>query len=595
MAPQRAGEAMIARRARSWARLSGTWAALALACPTWAGESIDFFDGDFTTDWVYSQVTAGNGGSASMSVQGGGVPGSCVVAETHVNEDCGAIYAFAFKSSATYDPSSQGALASLNYSEDAKLIDGFGSGQATGPAIQQGGRLYVLPQFPTGTDTNWHHMARGGLTASAFIEVVGGGCPDYIDLGSHPDFSETGPTMTFGYFRANSQLDDFPEYSITAAIDNWFVSLGPIVYVALGDSFSAGEGVPAFFPDSHTSSNKCHRSMRAYGFKISFSGVHLDPVEFLACSGAETFNISGGIPPGNAPFEPAQLARIYPPPRSGTIVSDDTDMVTLTVGGNDLGFEEILTKCTLQLFPSCDSEAYHPHSGSIKSLRQIVGETLPLVDSRAAGTYAAIKSQTENGAAVFVLGYPTLFGDGDCPATVDAAFSPSERQWLDSLADSLNARLALAAAASGVHFVEVMTTFQGHGVCSPSPWVNAFNGPKYGWFHPTAMGQLMYGKRLTRPMKDWVTQQKPLVDTGLPANPSGFAAASAPDVPVDVPPSLGSLIVQPAGTAPCSMGDTYVPGQLVLVSGNRFGAGQVVTLRLLAGAYAASVATAAAP
>jgi hypothetical protein len=75
-----------------------------------------------------------------------------------------------------------------------------------------------------------------------------------------------------------------------------------------------------------------------------------------------------------------QLQKFYPPPRDGTvIVNPDTDMVTISVGGNDLGFGEILTKCFLQVAPPCDSDAYHPYYGSIKSLKQFVFVTLPLV------------------------------------------------------------------------------------------------------------------------------------------------------------------------------------------------------------------------
>ena len=431
MAPIRMGVAMNTRRTPGWSVLSAALAAIALGASTPVSASTDFVDGDFSSGWSYSQVTAGNGGSASISLQGGGgSPGANLVAATSVAADCGAIYAFAFKTTATYNPATEGPLASFNYSEDAKLIDGFGSGQATGPAIQQGGKLFVLPGFPTGTDTNWHHMVRGGLTASEFIEVLGGPCPNYTNPGSHPDFSENGSTMTFGFFRANSQIDGFGAYSITAAIDNWKVSLGPILYDALGDSFSSGEGVQPFFGDSAIPGiNECHRSTQAYGFKVSFKGVHLAYDEFLACSGALTRNIlatlPGGGPPEKAPGEPAQLSRTYPPPRDGTvIVNPDTDMVTLSVGGNDLGFVTILEKCG-SIWTECDSPGFRPFAGVNKSLRQIVDETLPRVGGDVATTYAAIKSQTGATAAVFALGYPRLFGPNNCSGGFGLALSAS--------------------------------------------------------------------------------------------------------------------------------------------------------------------------
>jgi hypothetical protein len=486
--------------------LSIILAALAVGSLPHASASTDFSDGDFSSGWTYGQITAGNGGSASISLQGsGGSPGAHLVAATSVAADCGAIYAFGLKSSATYNPATDGALASFNYSEDAKLIDGFGSGQATGPAIWQAGKLFVLPGFPTGTDGNWHHMARGGLTASEFIEVLGGPCPNYTDPGSHPDFSENGSTMTFGFFRANSQIDGFGSYSITAAIDNWFVSLGPNTYAALGDSYSSGEGVSPFFPDSNTLIDHCHRSTQAYGFKVAFKGVELHEEEFLACSGALTSNIlPGGKSPGLGPFELPQLAKRYPPPNDGTtVVNDDTDMVSLTVGGDDLGFVWILENCG-KANNDCSSDAYHPLSGSNKSLKQILNEALPIVAGRVAGVYGAIQGQTQD-PSIFVLGYPRLFGAGNCPPIVNSRFTASERQYLDSLGDALNQRIAASAAAMGVHFVSVADTFAGHGICSSARWIkdpNPLVSPRYSWFHPTARGQLAYAQALTGYMND---------------------------------------------------------------------------------------------
>jgi hypothetical protein len=581
--------------------VSAVLAALAFASSAPAiAQSTTFFDGDFTSDWTYFQIPAGNGGSGSMAVQGGGGnPGTYVVASTQVAGGCAAIYAFAFKTSATYNPASAGALPGVSYSEDAKLIDGFGSGQATGPAILQGGRVYVLPGFPTGTDTNWHRMVAGGLSASSFIEVLGGPCPDYSDPGSHPDFSVAGAPMTFGYFRANSQIEPFPSYSITAAIDNWSVTLGPIIYDALGDSYSSGEGVQPFFPDSNTEQNQCHRSTQAYGFKVKFHGVQLAYPEFLACSGAETKNILYRRPL-KGPDELPQLQKHYPPPRETTlIVNDETDMVTLSAGGNDLGFEWILRQCgDFPYVQDCTSDSFHPVAGSNQSLKQIVAARIPAVGANVAAVYGAIKGQAPT-ASVFVLGYPRLFGAGSCGFVLGNAFNGNERAWLDSVGDALNAQIAASAASSGVHFVGVASTFRGHGVCSPSRWINGIDGPDYSHFHPTGKGQSAYAAALNRYMRNWVdVDKKPLQNTGIPANPPpSFAATAAtgPASPSDLTPSLGNLIVKPSGVVPCSGKPVaYVPGQAIQVLGEGYGASQTVTFRLQGVGYLSAFGTASA-
>jgi lysophospholipase L1-like esterase len=589
---------MNAERTRWGSVLTFVIAAIALGTSTRANATAGFSDGDFSSDWSYSQVSAGTGGSAATYVQGpDGNPGAYLVVQTSLPGQCGAIFAFAFKTTATYDPSASGALASFDYSEDAKLIDGFGGGQATGPAIYQDGHTYILPGWPTGTDENWHHMARGGLTEGDFIEVLGGPCPSYTNPFSHPDFSESGSAMTFGFFRANSQIDGYGAYSITAAIDNWKITLGPPKYVAIGDSYSSGEGVQPFFPDSATPGDTCHRSTGAYGFNIAFPGVQLKPEEFLACSGAQTINVLpfsyGGVPQNNALGELPQLQKFYPPPREGTlIVNPDTDMVTITIGGNDLGFAEFLTKCFFQIAPPCDSDAYHPYYGSIKSLKQFVSESLPFVGSRVASVYAAIKAQAPN-ASVFVLGYPHMFGGNSSCTGLMAPFTPSERRWLDSVGDALNQRIAASAAAVGAHFIPVSGAFQTHGACAPDPWINGVNVVSFARFHPTAMGQYVYARTLSSYMRSWVAQGNPVNDAGLPKNPGSFKSGAASDsrTPLDEPPSLDALVVAPEGTTACSAPNTFVPGEQIHVIGSNFDGFEDVTMRLDNGTYLSAFAT----
>src|SRR6185436_9991320 len=70
----------------------------------------------------------------------------------------------------TYDPSVDGAIGSLDYSEDAACTAGcFGDGQSTGPALLQGGNLYILiPVVVTGPSSTWTSHALNGLTAADF-------------------------------------------------------------------------------------------------------------------------------------------------------------------------------------------------------------------------------------------------------------------------------------------------------------------------------------------------------------------------------------------------------------------------------------------
>lgn len=111
-------------------------------------------------------------------------------------------------------------------------------------------------------------------------------------------------------------------------------------YVAMGDSFSSGEGNPPFEPGTDTSDNKCHRSSQAYPRLLqSDPNLNLGSMAFVACSGAKTSDVLyGGSGDGNW-AEGAQI----------DVLSADAETVTITIGGNDVGFKDYVSACVLFL------------------------------------------------------------------------------------------------------------------------------------------------------------------------------------------------------------------------------------------------------
>src|SRR5882672_5021375 len=91
-------------------------------------------------------------------------------------------------------------------------------------------------------------------------------------------------------------------------------------YVALGDSYSSGVGTRVFYSES----GSCKRSPEAYGPKIAAARGYT--LSFQACSGAKTTDVNG-----------KQL---------GTL-SGSTALVTITIGGNDAGFSNVILNCAL--------------------------------------------------------------------------------------------------------------------------------------------------------------------------------------------------------------------------------------------------------
>ncbi len=97
-------------------------------------------------------------------------------------------------------------------------------------------------------------------------------------------------------------------------------------FVALGDSYSSGEGLYLYSTGTDTSSDRCHRSPLAYGPLLSYVDRQHRGFAFVACSGATTADLSA--PNHLYPTEAPQLAAL----------SSATRTVTLTLGGNDVGF-----------------------------------------------------------------------------------------------------------------------------------------------------------------------------------------------------------------------------------------------------------------
>jgi hypothetical protein len=220
-------------------------------------------------------------------------------------------------------------------------------------------------------------------------------------------------------------------------------------YVALGDSYSAGVGAGSYVG----SSVDCLRSSRAY--PVLWAAAHSpSSFSFTACNGARTTDV---------------LTRQLGP------LSSRTGLVSITVGGGDAGFTEVMTTCVLQGSKACLSAVARAH--------RYLDRTLPGDLDR---LYRAI-SRRAPAAHVVVLGYPHLYElDGTCAG----GLSDTERSALNRAVNHLNAVTAKRAADHGFTFGDVRSTFSGHGICSGRPWLRSINLLAITEsYHPTATGQ----------------------------------------------------------------------------------------------------------
>ena len=216
-------------------------------------------------------------------------------------------------------------------------------------------------------------------------------------------------------------------------------------YVALGDSFTSGQGAPPYVLDG----TPCLRSKRA-SYPI-FADL-VSPFKLVsnkACSGASTVDV------------PAQLVG----------VSQSTALVTLTVGGIDAGSTMVLAACA----PDPTSLICRGAIDNSVAQLSVLAPTL-------VGTYGLVAATLPQ-AKIAVLSYPRQFKPG---------FSPLG-DVLNGATDALNTVIAgsvAAMATSRIRFVDTSQEFAAHGLGSRVPYfafdpVNPFARAN---FHPNALG-----------------------------------------------------------------------------------------------------------
>jgi hypothetical protein len=153
------------------------------------------------------------------------------------------------KVGATYDPQTAGAIASVDYSEEAILLVGGGEGQASNLVAIQNGQIYFAGHHVT-PSLSWTNFSFPGLRAIDFNLLVADPCQGWVfDTTSHPDFSASGSTIQFGFARTNSTGIGGSSYSETGGIGNWMVVVhtGPCGQATLTPSTTDYAGLSGAF------------------------------------------------------------------------------------------------------------------------------------------------------------------------------------------------------------------------------------------------------------------------------------------------------------------------------------------------------------
>lgn len=228
----------------------------------------------------------------------------------------------------------------------------------------------------------------------------------------------------------------------------------PLRYAALGDSYTAGMG-------GGDETGRCRRSPHSYPKLLAKSDA-IELSRFAACSGATTADVLAH-----------QIDALDP----------QIDLVTITIGGNDLNVGTLPSACSRGQTPTCKAAV----SASVALLRKLPAK----LDT----TYKAIAEAAPR-ARILVADYPLFY---DLPPITEKTIGSDQVSAaiaVDAAVASLDATIEQAVqkqreAGTDIHFVDV--PFSGHGVNSERPWF-VLNGLEA--YHPTAPGYKQYAKVL---------------------------------------------------------------------------------------------------
>ncbi|WP_433599385.1 SGNH/GDSL hydrolase family protein [Nocardia sp. CA-135953] len=244
-------------------------------------------------------------------------------------------------------------------------------------------------------------------------------------------------------------------------------------YVALGDSFAAGAGV---FPQTELAT--CSRSAVNYPSLVAKT-LGVATFQDVTCGGATLNDLASpqrGVVSGTAA---PQFDALTP----------DTTLVTMTMGGNDIGLAGEALQCG-NLLPepygtSCadtfTANGVDTFAERTKALAPVYGTAIDEIRARAPK------------ATIVIVGYPTASREGACPAQQPAW--PRDADYLQDVLVNLNTLLRNVSAAHGAIFVDTAASSVGHDMCAApdQQWINglipSLSTPSIVPLHPNTFGE----------------------------------------------------------------------------------------------------------
>lgn len=352
------------------------------------------------------------------------------------------------------------------------------------------------------------------------------------------------PKLTDDFFEARNPVFSEDDGQLSLIVDQFSVSHEravlyangydpkPLGYLALGDSFSSGEGETDdtyYQPFTNNEFEKCHTSTRSYPYLVgSALGISAGDVHSVACSAARIKDINSLplnywgqasrllISSEEQSYQYRYIQQTFAeqsfiPGRilqSKFVQLSQPMMLTVGISGNDIGFMDKLKACVTA--DTCEWAG--TEEGREKTALEIKGIFDNLV-----GLYGKLKKDSPL-SSNYVIGYPQIVSlNGSCTPLTAEMFDPTERVFMREGIHYFNDVIEAAATKAGVHYIDIENAYGEEALCGTKG--GAMNGLRTGddfspiesmrWlkvlgaesFHPTPLGHELAAKLISREVK----------------------------------------------------------------------------------------------
>jgi len=290
-------------------------------------------------------------------------------------------------------------------------------------------------------------------------------------------------------------------------------------YLALGDSYTSGEGDTekntsgsSYYTQVTGAKGGCHISTRSYPFLLAqFNNMPADRFQSVACSGAriakdyygDSSNYSGQANRMKAKTDLEQQAAKEDAASNFTpgiikqiefVKKTKPKTVTLTGGGNDVGFASLLAYCAMPAIGGAYSNTCELAISGTKQ-RSVLGDAIRTQYDLMVKLITAIKEASSE-TTIYVIGYPSFIAEDNATCINALTLNMAERKTINQSVTYLNQVLQHAAQVSGAFYVDITDSLAGGRICEGS---SLMTGPlavigfdvlehKSEMFHPNRLG-----------------------------------------------------------------------------------------------------------